>query len=392
MSVRSHRVPLSHLSHVGPPRWENVVSRPRDRQWSKFRRRIRACGLDSGDAPTGPGSGVEVVAETPATPARPGHEPCMIVPLARVLKRRAARVGPEISHLELAERCLTMVVLSPVQADLLTYSSKVMDVGPGSDDVPVSLVGADGHRRSGSAAAAAPFAASRLHTPTFAEEERWVHGCCAVFAVLLLGSIALVLATGLWAPPPPAAAVPPQEPGVTLRVFDMQTPLSGICTLKAGQTPNVDKRMSVVNWTSSADFGLEDNFLAQVLGNVNITTAGSYTFRLTSDEGSRLLIDSKTVINHDGLHGPTPEGRHRHPDRRLSRAAHRTFRTRRRSAAHPRMARPRIVLVRPRARTRVEHRRRRRPGDRAGQEAVRDRRGLAAATAGRSSMCTPASR
>src|SRR5687768_18342236 len=40
--------------------------------------------------------------------------------------------------------------------------------------------------------------------------------------------------------------------------------------------------------------------------NVNITTAGSYTFRLTSDDGSRLLIDNALVINHDGLHGATP--------------------------------------------------------------------------------------
>jgi len=125
------------------------------------------------------------------------------------------------------------------------------------------------------------------------------------FPKLVLGSTTLVLATGLCAAP--AAAVAPQEPGVTLRVFDMQTPLNALCTLKAGQTPNVDKLMPVVNWTSSADFGLEDNFVAQVLGNVNITAAGSYTFRLISDDGSRLLIDNSLVINHDGLHGATPK-------------------------------------------------------------------------------------
>src|SRR4051812_28349758 len=60
----------------------------------------------------------------------------------------------------------------------------------------------------------------------------------------VLGSIALVLATGLWAAPA-AAAVPPQEPGVTLRVFDLQTPRGDICKLKAGQTPNIDKLMPV---------------------------------------------------------------------------------------------------------------------------------------------------
>jgi glucose/arabinose dehydrogenase len=121
----------------------------------------------------------------------------------------------------------------------------------------------------------------------------------------VLGAIALVLSTGLWAAPA-TAAVPPQEPGVTLRVFDVQTPRGDICRLKAGQTPNIDKLMPVVDWSSTADFGLADNFLAHVLGNVNITIAGSYTFRITSDEGSRLFIDNALLIDHDGLHGPTP--------------------------------------------------------------------------------------
>jgi hypothetical protein len=119
-------------------------------------------------------------------------------------------------------------------------------------------------------------------------------------------SIAIALATGIWAAPA-AAAIPQQEPGVTLRVFDVQSPLDNICKLKAGQTPNVDKLMSTIDWTSSADFGFEDHFVAHVLGNVNITTAGSYTLRLTSDDGSRLFIDNKVVIDHDGLHGPSPK-------------------------------------------------------------------------------------
>ena len=121
----------------------------------------------------------------------------------------------------------------------------------------------------------------------------------------VLGAIALVLTAGFWAAP--ASAVPAQEPGVTLRVFDVQVPLNEICTLKAGQTPNVDKLMSTINWTAVSDFGFDNYFVAQVLGNINITQAGSYTFRLTSDDGSKLLIDNSVVINHDGLHGPTPK-------------------------------------------------------------------------------------
>ncbi|WP_405510704.1 ricin-type beta-trefoil lectin domain protein [Streptomyces anulatus] len=116
-----------------------------------------------------------------------------------------------------------------------------------------------------------------------------------------------LLALGLSLPAdaaaPEAAPLPPQEPGVTLRVFDVQTSLKEICTLKPGQTPNIDKKMSVINWTSDADFGLASNFVTQVTGNLDVAAAGSHTFRLTSDDGSRLYVDDKLVIDHDGLHG-----------------------------------------------------------------------------------------
>ncbi|MGW4921966.1 ricin-type beta-trefoil lectin domain protein [Streptomyces parvulus] len=127
----------------------------------------------------------------------------------------------------------------------------------------------------------------------------------------LIGSL---LAIGLTATPAPAdpapakvsaaEALPPQEPGVTLRTFDTQVPLNDICTLKPGQTPNVDKLMPVIDWSAPADFGLESNFVTHVLGNLHAPGAGSYTLRLTSDDGSRLWIDDRLVIDHGGLHGP----------------------------------------------------------------------------------------
>ncbi|WJK38635.1 DUF1080 domain-containing protein [Solwaraspora sp. WMMA2056] len=121
-------------------------------------------------------------------------------------------------------------------------------------------------------------------------------------AAVMLGSLATVGAS-------PAAAqstdLPPQEPGVTLRTYDVRVPLSEICTLKPGQTPNVDKLMPVVDWSTAADFGFEDNFVTHALANLHIATAGTYTFRLTSDDGSRLYIDDAVVVDHDGLHGAT---------------------------------------------------------------------------------------
>jgi hypothetical protein len=109
-------------------------------------------------------------------------------------------------------------------------------------------------------------------------------------------------------PVPARAAIPPQEPGVTLRVFDVQIPLSEICDLKPGQTPNVDRLVPTVNVSTAADFGgLENNFVSQVLGNITVAAAGTYNFRLLSDDGSRLSVNGTVVIDHDGLHGVTPK-------------------------------------------------------------------------------------
>ncbi|MGP4101180.1 family 16 glycoside hydrolase [Nonomuraea sp. KM90] len=100
------------------------------------------------------------------------------------------------------------------------------------------------------------------------------------------------------------AAVPPQEPGITLRTYDVQVELSKLCTLKPGQTPNVDKLMPTIDWTSDADFGLTDMFVTEAIGNIDIPAPGTYEFRLTSDDGSRLSIDDTVVITNDGRHGP----------------------------------------------------------------------------------------
>jgi hypothetical protein len=47
---------------------------------------------------------------------------------------------------------------------------------------------------------------------------------------------ALLTGIGLVPLSPVAAAAPAQQPGVTLRVFDLQTPQNAICVLKSGQT------------------------------------------------------------------------------------------------------------------------------------------------------------
>lgn len=91
-----------------------------------------------------------------------------------------------------------------------------------------------------------------------------------------------------------------------MRVYQVAYNLQKLCTLKSAQTPNVDVIKQTINWSSDADFGAQafpDKFISQAIASITVPTDGSYQFQLVSDDGSRLSIDNKVVVDHDGLHG-----------------------------------------------------------------------------------------
>ena len=97
---------------------------------------------------------------------------------------------------------------------------------------------------------------------------------------------------------------PPQDPGVTMRVFQLAGAPDEICPIKPGQTPNVDVLRPTIDWAGEDAFGgPTQNFVVHVIANLTVPAAGTYEFRLRSDDGSELLIDDALVIDHDGLHG-----------------------------------------------------------------------------------------
>jgi signal transduction histidine kinase/ligand-binding sensor domain-containing protein len=53
---------------------------------------------------------------------------------------------------------------------------------------------------------------------------------------------------------------------------------------------------------------LRENFLVRWSGLLRIESGGAYTFYLDSDDGSRLFVDGKQVINNPGIHGMGPGG------------------------------------------------------------------------------------
>ena len=53
--------------------------------------------------------------------------------------------------------------------------------------------------------------------------------------------------------------------------------------------------------------GPNDYFAARMTSNFEAKEAGEYTFYLTSDDGSKLIIDEEPVIDNDGLHSSKKE-------------------------------------------------------------------------------------
>ena len=99
------------------------------------------------------------------------------------------------------------------------------------------------------------------------------------------------------------------EPGVLVRLYDVSEPMHLLPEIAPGEKPNVVRVLPGLDLrTEQGAFApLEDNFITEVVGLLKIEQAGTYTFRLLSDDGSRLWLDGVVVVDHDGPHGPEPK-------------------------------------------------------------------------------------
>jgi cytochrome c len=110
----------------------------------------------------------------------------------------------------------------------------------------------------------------------------------------------------------PARGADERTPGLWARFYFVGRPMEQLPVLVANQTPNVSVVVPVLDLAGeegkpAALLGeIETTFLARVEGFLTVAKRGKYGLRLTSDDGSRLALDGRTVIDHDGLHSATP--------------------------------------------------------------------------------------
>ncbi len=97
-------------------------------------------------------------------------------------------------------------------------------------------------------------------------------------------------------------------PGLLLRVYDIGRTLHALPELPRDQRPNFVRAVAVPDLAGG--FGeflpLADQFVSELVGDLWVDRPGNYGFELRSDDGAKLWIDGRLVIDHDGLHGATP--------------------------------------------------------------------------------------
>ena len=118
--------------------------------------------------------------------------------------------------------------------------------------------------------------------------------------------LTLACALTLWTLNHPLAAAE-AEPGLIGEYFDFGSEaVETFPTISAEKKPTIKRVDKNLNFRSTTmtfpGTKLQSHFAIRWTGKIKIPKDGKYTFYLESDDGSRLLIDSKQVVDNGGLH------------------------------------------------------------------------------------------
>ncbi|MFO1460781.1 MAG: PA14 domain-containing protein [Verrucomicrobiota bacterium] len=108
------------------------------------------------------------------------------------------------------------------------------------------------------------------------------------------------------APVPAAPAAGAVEPGLVGQYFQWSDSLSEMPEVPKGQKPDLQRVDRQINFPSTqgawTGTPFEDNFYVRWTGRLRVPKAGTYTFFLNSDDGSRLVMDGRQVVLNGGTH------------------------------------------------------------------------------------------
>jgi hypothetical protein len=97
-----------------------------------------------------------------------------------------------------------------------------------------------------------------------------------------------------------SAQTPALKPGVTVWLYEIGEEMRELPVLVDGQTPNVSDDFAAVDfsgpWTTTYGAPLENHYLGHAWGYLQIETAGTYEFRLTSDDGAKFFIGDEAAL------------------------------------------------------------------------------------------------
>jgi hypothetical protein len=97
--------------------------------------------------------------------------------------------------------------------------------------------------------------------------------------------------------------------GLSAEYFLIGSPLDDFPKIPQGKKPTLKRVDATINVEASEEAwpgtSLTDYFFIRWTGKIQIPKAGKYTFFLESDDGSRLFVDGKQVIDNGGQHAMT---------------------------------------------------------------------------------------
>lgn len=95
-------------------------------------------------------------------------------------------------------------------------------------------------------------------------------------------------------------------PGLLGEYFAMDSAVEDFPKIAADKKPTLKRVDKTIEFRSTGPTfpgtKLDNHFAIRWTGVIKIPQDGKYTFSLESDDGSRLLIDGKTVVDNGGLH------------------------------------------------------------------------------------------